>query len=371
MFEEIFEHLPDAILIVGRDGHIQHANAQASRLFGYPSRELSGLPVDALVPDRFAHKHERNRSEYFARPHVRPMGTGIELSGRRKDGSEFPVDITLGPLGGKQEAVVCAVRDVSEQRELTQTLAARNAELQTMTQQLWQTARLATMGELAASIAHELNNPLGIVSLRVESLLTQVSTDEPARRALEIISEETERMGSLVANLLQSSRQQSPQVSTLDVREELDRTIELMHYHLRNRQIEVVRVFASDLPSIQADRQRLRQVFLNLFSNAADAMPQGGRLTITVASVDKRVVIEVADSGIGIVAEDLPKIIEAFYTTKPEGSGTGLGLPICRRIVLEHHGELAITSPGPGQGATVRIVIPHKNGSNGKHMKGH
>jgi signal transduction histidine kinase len=153
------------------------------------------------------------------------------------------------------------------------------------------------------------------------------------------------------------------------VREELDRTIELMHYHLRNRQIEVVRAFATDLPPVQADRQRLRQVFLNLFSNAADAMPQGGRLTIAVSSAVKQVLIEVTDNGIGIALHDLPKVMEAFYTTKPEGAGTGLGLAICRRIVHEHHGEFSITSPGPGQGTSVRIVLPRKNGTNGKHLK--
>ncbi len=369
MFEEIFEHLPDAILIVGRDGRIQRVNAQAEKLFGYARGELPGLPVEVLVPERFAHRHEQNRSDYFARPHVRPMGMGLDLQGRRKDGSEFPVDITLGPLGENKEAVVCAVRDISEQRQLLQTLAAKNSELKNMTQQLWQTAKLATMGELAASIAHELNNPLGIVSLRIESLQAQIPDNDPKQRALQIIAQETERMGSLVANLLQFSRQQGQQVSTLDVREELERSLELMHFHLRKRSIDVRREFETELPPVQADRQRLRQLFLNLFTNAADAMPKGGQLTIRARHADQQIVIEVTDSGIGIAAADLPRIMEAFYTTKPEGEGTGLGLAICRRIVHEHHGEFTISSPGPGLGTTVRTVLPLKNGTNGKHLK--
>jgi PAS domain S-box-containing protein len=368
MFEQIFDHLPDAILIVGRDGRIQQANARAETLFGYARGALTGLKVEALVPAHCAPRHEQNRNHYFSYPHVRPMGSGLELTARRQDGSEFPVDITLGPLGEGKDAVVCAVRDMTEHRQLVQALAAKNAELHGMTQQLWQTAKLATMGELAASIAHELNNPLGIVSLRVEALLAAVPPDDPQHRALEIIAQEIERMGSLVANLLQFSRQQSQQVSTLDVREELEHAIELLHYHLRKRGIEVVRDFSAVVPAVQADRQRLRQVFLNLFANAADAMVHGGRLSIRVGGAAQCVAIDITDTGSGIAAADLPKVMEPFYTTKPEGSGTGLGLAICRRIMHEHHGELTITSPGPGRGTTVRLRLPFRNGTNGRHM---
>jgi hypothetical protein len=149
-----------------------------------------------------------------------------------------------------------------------------------MSQQLWQAAKLATVGELAASIAHELNNPLATVSLRVESLLAQVPAHDPRRQALQVIEREVERMGHLVANLLQFSRHSQPQISSLDVRAELDNTLALIHYHLRNCRITVVREFAPEVPIIQADRQQLRQVFLNLLTNASDAMPQGGILTL-------------------------------------------------------------------------------------------
>jgi len=165
-----------------------------------------------------------------------------------------------------------------ERKRAEADLAAKNEELRAMTHQLWQTAKLATMGELAASIAHELNNPLATISLRVEGLLGQVPANAPTRRALEVIEEEVERMGALVANLLQFSRRGSQQVSTLDVRDEIEQTLELIGYHLRQRQVAVVRDFAPELPLIQADRQQLRQLFLNLFANASDAMLQGGTL---------------------------------------------------------------------------------------------
>jgi signal transduction histidine kinase len=257
--------------------------------------------------------------------------------------------------------------------ELDDRVAARTAELQakdeevkTMSQQLWQAAKLATMGELVASIAHELNNPLATVSLRVEVLLGQMALDAPQRRALEIVEQEVGRMGQLVANLLQFTRRGQQQISTLDVREEIEQTLELIQYHLRNRHIAVVCQFAPDVSIVQADRQQLRQLFLNLFTNASDAMPQGGTLTLQARTdpPSQRLEIAISDTGMGIAAEDLPRVMEPFFTTKQEGRGTGLGLPICRRIVQEHQGNLAIVST-VHQGTTVFITLPTQYGQNG------
>jgi signal transduction histidine kinase len=247
----------------------------------------------------------------------------------------------------------------------TSELQAKNEEVKTMSQQLWQAAKLATMGELAASIAHELNNPLATVSLRVEALLGQMAPDAPQRRALEIVEQEVERLGQLVANLLQFTRRGQRQVSTLDVREEIEHALELIHYHLRNRHIAVVCQFAPDVPMVQADRQQLRQLFLNLFTNASDAMPQGGTLTLQVRtdSPGQQLEIAISDTGMGIAAEDLPRVMEPFFTTKPEGRGTGLGLPICRRIVQEHQGALDIVS-AVDEGTTVCITLPTQHGQN-------
>jgi len=251
--------------------------------------------------------------------------------------------------------------------------------LRTMSQQLWQAAKLATMGELAASIAHELNNPLGTISLRIESLLARTSADDARHRALVIVEQEVERMAGLVSNLLHFSRAGGPQISTVDVREELENTLELMHYHLRNHRIEVVRAFAPDVPLIHADRQRLRQLFLNLFTNASDAMPEGGTLTLGVraggdgaTACPAGIVVEIGDTGVGIDPDLMARVLEPFYTTKPEGKGTGLGLAICRRIVQEHHGTFDLDSAS-GQGTTVRITLPGSNGGEslvGESMRG-
>src|SRR5215475_943683 len=148
--------------------------------------------------------------------------------------------------------------------ELEDRVAARTAELQvkseevrSMSQQLWQAAKLATMGELAASIAHELNNPLATVGLRLESLLMQVNEGDTKRKSLEIVMQEVERMGELVANLLQFSRRSQQHISTINVHEEIEGTLELIYYHLRKHRINVSREFSSDLPLINADRQQL------------------------------------------------------------------------------------------------------------------
>ena len=250
--------------------------------------------------------------------------------------------------------------EVAERKAGQAALLAKNEELNAVTQQLWQAAKLATMGELASSIAHELNNPLATVSLRIESLTAQTSQDDPRRRELEIIGQEVERMGNLVTNLLQFSRRSQKQISTVDISEEIEKTIELIHYHLRKNNIQVIREFAPDVPGILADRQQLRQLFLNLFTNASDAMPKGGTLTIRVAAQPegKKIIIEIVDTGAGIPPEILPKVMEPFYTTKSEGKGTGLGLAICRRVAQEHGGTLDITSEGiHGKGTKVLITL--------------
>jgi signal transduction histidine kinase len=298
----------------------------------------------------------------------------------------------------RSEAELRHLNESLEQQvaERTAELRARNEEIATMSQQLWQTAKLATMGELAASIAHELNNPLATVTLRVESLLEDAPAGDPNRRALEVVTQEVERMATLVANLLQFSRRSHPQISTVDVREEVENTLELVHYHLRKRNVRVVKEFAPDVPRIQADRQQLRQLFLNLFTNASDAMEEtkGGTLTLRVGvgecgsmgvkeygcegetetpthphtHTPTQILIEVADTGPGIAPEHLDKIMEPFFTTKPEGKGTGLGMAICKRVVQEHHGTLAVESE-VGQGTTVRIALPAANGGNGRFLE--
>lgn len=266
---------------------------------------------------------------------------------------------------------------IDRTRDLEAEIARRNAvqkeleekgeEIRTVTRQLWQATKLATMGELAASIAHELNNPLATISLRVESMMMNTPSESPEYHSLEVVSHEVERMGTLVANLLQFSRRSHSQISTINLPDEVRGTLELIHYHLKKRNIQMVMEFSDNLPQIHADRQQIRQLFLNLFTNAGDAMPKGGTLFIR-ASAGQKIRVEVEDTGTGITAEDLHKVMEPFFTTKEEGKGTGLGLPICRRIMNEHKGDIIIESE-PGKGAKIILLFPLTTKMNGNYAE--
>jgi signal transduction histidine kinase len=275
-------------------------------------------------------------------------------------------------FGGAQNATSPLQGELHETHRrlfaLKRELAKKDDDVRRMSSELWQTAELATIGELAASIAHELNNPLATVILAIGSLFMELPQGDPKRQSLEVIAREVGRMRNLIANLPQFGRGSQSKKSILDVRKEIERTIDLIHYDPRKHHIVVVREFASNVPPVCADRQQLQQLFLNLFINAKDAMPQGGRLTVRVETslALKQIIIEVADTGVGIPHEILPRVLEPFFTTKPEGKGAGLGLAICRRIVQEHHGTLNITSE-VGTGTTVRIMLPATGKTNSAH----
>lgn len=250
-----------------------------------------------------------------------------------------------------------------------------------MPEQLWHATKLALVGGLAASIAHGLNKPLGKIGLHLESLLAQTPHGDPKRQALEIIQDEVDRMGNLVDSLLEFSRQSPPRVSLLDIRQEVERALDRAHHHLFKRNISVVQEFASDLPFILGDGQQLEQVFLILFTNAGDAMREGGTLTLRIFDNGRsgeparqgtgpippsseslaRLTIEVADTRIWISPESLPKVMDPMFATKPFGTWTGLGLSICRRIIQEHHGEIEITGE-VDRGTMVRITLPAVSG---------
>jgi PAS domain S-box-containing protein len=379
----IVESSEDAIIGKTLDGIITSWNRGAEKIYGYSAEEMLNQPVSMLMPSERQHElpaildkiTKGERIEHFETERI------------RKDGTVISVSVTFSPIRdekGTPIGVSAIARDITERKEAEKMMQAKNEELKAMSQQLWQAAKLATMGELAASIAHELNNPLATVSLRTEMLQVQFAPEDPQSKSLQVIDSEIKRMSSLVGNLLQFSRRSSSQISTIQVNEELANTLELIQYHLRKNSIHTVPKLSSEIPLIQADRQQLRQVFLNLFTNAADAMPLGGLLTIRTWSGEKpeagitsplrhstaqslglpvsdvqKLFIEVSDTGEGISPDKLERVWEPFYTTKPEGKGTGLGLAICRRIIQEHGGTIEIFSDGiPGKGTTARVTLP-------------
>jgi PAS domain S-box-containing protein len=360
-----FEQAAVGIAHIAPDGRFLRVNQGLCEITGYPEEELlsrsmqeitdpEDLPADLAMQDKVLNGQIQTYT--------------LEKRYIRKEGEPIWVNLTVSLVRdktGDPKYLIKIIEDITARKEAEAALQAKTDEIKSMTQQLWQAAKLATVGELAASVAHELNNPLAIVSLRIESLLASVPETDPARRELEVMEAEVDRMASLVANLLQFSRSGQRQVSSLDVREEVEKTLELIHTHLIHRQITIDRDFAPKLPLIQADRQQLRQLFLNLFSNASDAMAGGGTLGIRIEpnGSSGSIRIEIKDTGVGIQPDDLRHLMEPFYTTKTEGKGTGLGLAICRRIVEEHDGSIRISSPGYAKGTLVEVNLPCKNES--------
>jgi PAS domain S-box-containing protein len=373
-YRRIVETANEGIWLLDPQARITFVNSRMAQILGYTPEEIVGRQKwdflfdedQATVRGLFERRRQgvsehadvrfrhRGGSAVWTLMSARPM---INEQGRFEGALDMFTDVT------ERRKAESAVRETSEQREKALAdLQTRTEELRTTTQQLWQAAKLAGVGELAASIAHELNNPLGIVSLRLETVLAKTPGDDPRRKLLEIIDGEVERMAALVANLLQFSRAGRDQVSTVDVCEEVNRTLDLVSHHLRKRSIRVSPEFGPGVPTIHADRQQLRQVLLNLFTNAADAMPGGGQLAPRVRPSElsggvPAIEIEVADTGEGIQTEHLARVFDPFFTTKEEGKGTGLGLAICKRIVAEHKGTLAIESQ-VGTGTTIRIRLP-------------
>ncbi len=361
------ESAANAMVITDETGKINWVNAAFTKTTGYSREEVLGKNPRLL-------KSGKQDAVFYKEMWDTILSGKIwrnTIINRCKDGTSIHEDLTITPIRNTAGVITHFIgikQDITQRKQAEAVLEETNRKLKATlnqlsatTQQLLQASKLATMGELAASIAHELNNPLATVGLHAETLLMQIPEDDQKRHSLEVITQEVDRMAALVSNLLQFSHRSHRQVSTVDPREEVANSVEFVHYHLRARKTDVVRDFANPLPTIQADRQQLRQVFLNLLTNASDAMPAGGKLTVRAApgllGDAEAVAIEFADTGEGISAENLEKIWDPFFTTKPEGKGTGLGLAICRRIVEEHGGTISIQSQA-GYGTTVRIVLP-------------
>ncbi len=223
--------------------------------------------------------------------------------------------------------------------------------------QLVQAAKLAAVGELAAGVAHELNNPLTSILGFTALLLNAMPAESPAHHDLEIVAKQARRARDIVRNLLGFARQTKPQRLPADVNTLLCQTLDLVRQHLENSGVLIEEDYTPDLGLLALDAGQMRQVFLNLITNAAHAMPEGGKLRVRTARLGDEVAVSVSDTGRGIPAEIQGRIFEPFFTTKPVGQGTGLGLSISLGIVREHGGRIAVESQA-GQGSTFTVWLP-------------
>jgi PAS domain S-box-containing protein len=242
-------------------------------------------------------------------------------------------------------------------RESEQKLRDQTSDLE---QQLIASGRLVSLGEVTASMAHEFNNPLGIIIGFVEDMLGNAELDNPDYRSLEIVYEESKRCKKIVEDLMEYARPRSAAISMIAVPIIIEKTLELVEAHCYKQKVEVIKNADPLLPQIHADAQQLTQVLVNLYLNAIDAMPEGGTLRVSTRASDESkqatVIISVADTGVGIEESEMGKIFQPFYTAKKR-RGLGLGLPICERIVKNHGGEIKVQSR-PGLGTTFEIHLP-------------
>ena len=230
--------------------------------------------------------------------------------------------------------------------------------LQKTQQELLHKEKLASMGQLAAGVAHEINNPLGTIMLFADVMYNEADRDDPRRKDLEMIINETTRCKNIVGSLLNFARQQKVMVQDTDVDALLDQAIVEVEHQPSFDGIEINREFSADLPVIQADPEQLIQIFVNLLNNAAEAISGEGTITIATQPIGHQwVEINISDTGIGIPEEYLDKLFTPFFTTKPPGKGTGLGLSIVYGIVKMHRGQI-ITQSEVGKGSTFTIILP-------------
>jgi len=346
------------MVIVDATGSIVLVNAQTEQVFGYPREELYHHSVDILLPEGFQALHRQHHADYFTNPQTRTMGAGSELYGRRKEGTEFPVEISLSPV--QTEAglfVIAAVRDITDRKTLQAQLVEAN--------------KLESLGRLAGGIAHDFNNLLMAILGYTELAQDVVASNSEAAQFLTNIQAAGERAATLTRQLLMYARRRMVAFQSVNLNVVI-RGMEPMLRSTVGPQYDLTIVLTEPLWNVNTDVSQMEQVLLNLLINARDAMPDGGRIVVETANVvldasyaethpgvtiGEYAMLAVTDNGMGMTAEIQEHIFEPFFTTKEVGKGVGLGLATCYGIVKQSGGSIGVYSE-IGKGTSFKVCLP-------------
>jgi PAS domain S-box-containing protein len=359
-YQALFDASPDCIIVVNASGNIVNVNHQTESLFGYIKEELAGKPIEILLPDRFKDYRALIRT-FASNPQVQPIGKGVQLFSKRKDGTEFPIDVALSPIQTEKELnVIVTVRDVTEKKNLER--------------QFLRAQRLESIGTLAGGIAHDLNNILGPIMMSIDILRNKYAEEKDAAM-LDMLSSSAQRGADLVKQVLSFARGVEGEHAVVQILH-IVKEIEKIAKETFPRSIEIKTVLSKDLWTISADSTQIHQVLMNLCVNARDAMPNGGTITISAENVNvdaqyarmnaeamegRYIVLRITDTGTGISPEILERMFEPFFTTKEVGKGTGLGLSTTHAIIKSHGGFINVYSE-MGKGTEFKIFLPAEEG---------
>ncbi len=347
----VLDNMVDGLITIDEKGIIETFNRAAERLFGYTAEEVVGQNVRVLMPEPYRGEHDAYIRNYLRTGEAKIIGIGREVEGKRKDGTTFPLSLAVSEMRlGEKRMFVGNLRDISHERQLRE--------------QLFQSEKLSTIGELAAGIAHEIGGPLSVISGNAEFLKESFRTDDLRKKDVEGVIEGCDAVAGFLRRLLDFSRPARLEFHPVDLNESLRNIFSLVRKQVAKEKIEVKLDLQVGLPRVLGDSNQLEQIFMNLVLNARNAMPEGGQLTISSYFSDSRsgrkercVFVEFTDTGVGIPEENLERIFEPYFTTRKPGKGTGLGLAISRRIVNEHKGTLSVRSR-VGLGSTFTIELP-------------
>jgi two-component system, LuxR family, sensor kinase FixL len=357
-FRLAVEASPSAIVMINPQGDIVLVNTLTERLFGYRREELLGKSVEILVPERFRADHPAHRAGFFAAPQSRAMGAGRDLFARRKDGTEFQVEIGLNPIQTSEGTLVLtAIVDITERKRA-------EAELRQNREELAHVTRISAMGELATSLAHELNQPLTAILSNAQAAQRFLSANpvdlEEVREILQDIVEDNNRASDVIRRMRALIRKEDLSFEPLDLARITSEVLSLVRSDAILLNVQVSFQCEDDLPNVRGDKVQLQQVVLNLLLNAFDAMKEypihERQVQLKIQSNGNNIVeLSVRDRGTGLTTDQLDKIFEPFFTTKREG--LGMGLSISRSIVEAHRGRLW-AEKNPDRGAIFYFTLP-------------